>query len=151
LVRAGSNPALSARLSYRRILVSQGGKALTDLNELADRYVALWNEPDVEIRRKAITELFTEDGAHVDQFVDVYGHDAIAAVVTEAHEQFVTDGGFVFRSQRNADGFRNVVRFNWEMLPAGSDQVTAVGFDFVTLDEDGRIREDYQFMQLMAA
>lgn len=32
--------------------------------ELADRYLALWNEPDVDRRRRMIAELWTEDGRH---------------------------------------------------------------------------------------
>jgi AraC-like DNA-binding protein len=38
---------------------------MTNRNELADRYVALWNEPDADRRRAAIAELWTEDGVHV--------------------------------------------------------------------------------------
>lgn len=121
---------------------------MTDVNELADRYVGLWNEPDEELRRMTIGELFAVDGTHVDEHIDVTGHEAIAEVVTAAHQQFVAEGGFHFRSRGNADGFRNVVRFNWEMVPAGTDQVLAVGFDFLTLNDDGRIRVDYQFMEM---
>ena len=35
---------------------------LIDPKELVDRYVAVWNQPDAERRRKAITQLWTEDG-----------------------------------------------------------------------------------------
>ncbi|GGS87097.1 hypothetical protein GCM10010156_51960 [Planobispora rosea] len=33
--------------------------------DLAGRYVALWNEPDAELRRKAIEDLWAEGGSHV--------------------------------------------------------------------------------------
>jgi hypothetical protein len=36
-----------------------------DPKELADRYVAVWIEPDIERRRKGITQLWAEDGVHV--------------------------------------------------------------------------------------
>jgi hypothetical protein len=39
-----------------------GGEMLIDPKELVDRYVAVWNQPDAERRRKAITQLWTEDG-----------------------------------------------------------------------------------------
>lgn len=120
---------------------------MTDLNELADRYVELWNEPDPELRFKTIAELFAEDGTHVDEYVDVKGHQAIAGIVSIAHKRFVTEGGNYFRSRGNADGFRNVVRFNWEMVSVKSALVLAAGFDFLTLNDDGRIRVDYQFME----
>jgi hypothetical protein len=32
--------------------------------ELADRYLALWNEPDADRRRRMIAELWKEDGRH---------------------------------------------------------------------------------------
>jgi hypothetical protein len=33
--------------------------------DLAQKYVALWNEPDADRRRRMITELWTEDGRHI--------------------------------------------------------------------------------------
>ena len=33
--------------------------------ELADKYLALWNEPDADRRRRMIAELWTEDGRHI--------------------------------------------------------------------------------------
>src|SRR5919198_6307494 len=33
--------------------------------ELAEKYVALWNEPDANRRRRMITELWREDGRHI--------------------------------------------------------------------------------------
>jgi hypothetical protein len=33
--------------------------------ELADKYVALWNEPDTDRRRRTIAELWTENGRHI--------------------------------------------------------------------------------------
>jgi hypothetical protein len=59
--------------------------------------------------------------------------------------------GFLFRSKKNADGHHNVVRFNWEMLPAHGGAVVATVFDFFVLGEDGRIRCDYQFNEPITA
>ena len=33
--------------------------------ELAEKYLALWNEPDADRRRRMIAELWTEDGRHI--------------------------------------------------------------------------------------
>lgn len=128
-----------------------GGAAVTDPNELAERYLRLWNEPDPVTRRRMVAELFAADGTHVDQQADVTGRDAIADLVARRHRRFVLTDGFAFRSRRNADGFRNVVRFNWELRrPAGSGRVRAVGLDLLTLNDDGQIRMDYQFMDQLA-
>ena len=37
----------------------------TGAAELADRYVALWNEADPDRRREMIAGLWTEDGSHI--------------------------------------------------------------------------------------
>ena len=34
-------------------------------NELAERYTAVWMEPDGDRRRKAIADLWSEDAIHV--------------------------------------------------------------------------------------
>ena len=38
---------------------------MSEINQLVDRYVAVWNEPDAELRRRSIAELWVEDGAHI--------------------------------------------------------------------------------------
>lgn len=121
-----------------------------ELNELVDRYVAAWNEPDVNLRRRRIGELWAEDGAYMNESVEKHGQQAIETVVVEAYREFVAKG-FVFRSTNNADGHHNVVRFNWEMHPARGGGVAAVGFDFLVLGDDGRIRFDYQFNEPLPA
>src|SRR5215831_1004028 len=47
--------------------VTTDGEVMTDIDpqELVRRYVAVWNEPDAGLRRKAIHDLWTEDGAHI--------------------------------------------------------------------------------------
>jgi hypothetical protein len=108
---------------------------MTNVTELVDRYVAVWNEPDAEKRRRGIAALWAEDGAHFTPSLEARGHKALEARVAGAYEKW----GFVFRSAKN------LLRFNWEMVPAGG-AVAAVGFDFLVLGDDGRIRLDYQFL-----
>src|SRR6266702_2491969 len=42
-------------------------RAMTNIDpqELVSRYVAVWNQPDAELRRRAIHDLWAEDGAHI--------------------------------------------------------------------------------------
>jgi len=40
-----------------------------------------------------------------------------------------------------------VVKFNWEMAPAGGGDAVAVGLEILTLGADGRIVSDYQFIE----
>ena len=38
---------------------------MTETAELAEKYLALWNEADADRRRRTIAELWTEDGRHI--------------------------------------------------------------------------------------
>ena len=124
---------------------------MSNLNELVERYVAVWNEPDPERRRRSIAELWAEDSAHFTPSLEVRGHTALETRVAGAYEKWVKTGGFVFRSANNADGHHDTVRFNWEMVPAAGGEPAAVGFDFLVLGSDGRIRFDYQFLDMAPA
>ena len=115
-----------------------------ELNHFVDRYVALWNEPDSTARHQLVTALWNNDGIYLNESQEQHGHRAIETVVSHTYHEYV-EKGFIFRSKKNADGHHNVVRFNWDMVPANGGQVAATGFDFFVLGEDGRIRCDYQF------
>jgi len=132
--------------------------------ELVDRYVDLWNEPDPDLRRRAIAALWTSDGAHVlvppqelrdaaraigfpTMTLEVRGHDELAFRVATAQHDFVAAGGFRFRSRGDAERLGAVVKFHWEMVPAGGGDVVAVGLEVLLLDEDGLIRADHQFIE----
>ncbi len=115
---------------------------MTDINprDLVGRYVAVWNEPDAELRRKAIHDLWTENGVHILQppqeirkaaaglgftstTLEARGYDALEVRVTRAYQEFVAPGEFTFNPRDNADRLDNVVKFNWEMVPSGGGEV----------------------------
>ncbi|MGI5136410.1 MULTISPECIES: nuclear transport factor 2 family protein [unclassified Streptomyces] len=116
-------------------------------NEFADRYVAVWTETDPEARRKGVEELWADDGAYANAIAVVRGHEAIATQVGYAHDAYAA-GGFTFRSCSNARGQHNTLRFNWVMVSESTGALEAVGFDFVTLDDDGRILSDHQYFDI---
>ena len=132
-------------------------------NDLVERYVAMWNEPDVEIRQKTIRELWTHDGTHAVEApeharsiahdlgfrtttLDARGYDELDFRVARAHESFVAPGTYRFRSQGNAARLGDIVKFNWEMVTTDG-AVAAVGLDVFVVDDGGRIRADYQFVE----
>ena len=119
---------------------------MSSLESLVDRYVAVWNEPDADRRRRGIAALWVEDGAHFTPSLEARGYEALEARVTSAHDRLVRSEGYVF-SAKNVAGHHDTVKFNWEMRPAGGGPVAALGFDFFVLAEDGRIRVDYQFLE----
>jgi hypothetical protein len=135
-----------------------------DPRELAGRYVAVWNEPDARLRREAIHELWAADGVHILQppqeirkvavglgftsaTLQARGHDALEVRVTRAYEEFVAPGQFIFQARDNTDRLDNVVKFNWDMVSPGGDEVAGTGLEILILDEHGRIKTDYQFIE----
>jgi len=119
---------------------------MSTIPALVDRYVAIWNEPDPALRRQSILALWTEDGAHLSQSIESYGYKALEARVGDAYEKWVKSEGFIFRRLNNIDSHHNVVKFNWEMIPADGGKAATVGLDFLILSDDGRIRCAYQFI-----
>jgi hypothetical protein len=135
-----------------------------DAVQLADRYVALWNEPDPERRRGMIAELWTEDGSQVLQpplemreiaasagigmaaTLEARGHAELEARAATSYEQWVGSAGLSFRRRDDVDRLLDVVKFHWEAVsPDG--EVTAVGLDVLILGADGRIRRVYTFIE----
>lgn len=116
-----------------------------ELTKLAERYVAVWNERDAGQRRQQIAALWAEDGVHYVQSREARGYAALEARVTEAHEKWVAQAGYLFRAVDNAAGLRNCVKFNWIMLPKAGGEAISVGSDFLLLGDDGRILVDYMF------
>src|SRR5215208_4019927 len=135
---------------------------ISDPNELAERYTAVWMEPDGDRRRKAIADLWSEDAIHILQPTqEVYeaaaeravnptwqvrGHGELEARVTSAYEDFVATGQMSFRSRQGAKRLGDVVTWRWEgVSPDG--EVLGAGLEFVILAADGRIATDYQFVE----
>lgn len=119
---------------------------MTEYRHLIDRYVAMWNENDAGRRRQAIAALWSVDGLHANKRAQWRGHAQMMERVTASYEKSIREGGYRFEPAGNADGFRNVVRFNWYMRPAGGGGIAAQGFELLVLDEEGRIAADYQFI-----
>jgi SnoaL-like protein len=110
--------------------------------ELAQRYIAAWNEIDAHARRAAVDALFSDDATYVDPVASAEGREALTALMGAVQEQF---GGFTFRLAGTVDGHHNQLRFGWELGPAGGS-APVVGFDVAVIDEAGRIRSVLGFL-----
>ncbi|MGH6654620.1 MAG: hypothetical protein ACRDVE_05375 [Actinocrinis sp.] len=136
-----------------------------ELKQLIERYIAQWNEPDLQRRRRLIRQVWAVDGVQVlvnppQQIRDtaahygiafppleVRGHDAFDARVGRAYEMFVAPGEYVF--ERDGEPVRQpgaAVSFAWVMRTLADGSVAGSGFDVLTLDTDARIRTDHQFV-----
>ncbi|GGM78356.1 hypothetical protein ACFFX1_42160 [Dactylosporangium sucinum] len=135
---------------------------MTDIDpqELAERYVAQWIEPDPAKRRDAIERLWADDATHVlqppveireaadrlgfaHQTLRAEGHDAIERRITGSYDHFIVGQGFTFRARGGAVRLDGVVRIGWDALVGG--EVHGGGEDLLVLAPDGRIRTDYMF------
>ncbi|WP_191248989.1 nuclear transport factor 2 family protein [Amycolatopsis deserti] len=114
-------------------------------NTIADTYTAVWNEADPGRRRAAVARLWAENGVEFTDTSAYHGHEAIAARIADAHEQFVASAGFVFVRDQNAVAHHDVVTFTTHMVPADGGDPVWTGVVFLVVGEDGRIERDYQF------
>jgi hypothetical protein len=131
--------------------------------ELADRYLALWNEPDADRRRRTIAELWTQDARHFVQppqeiraiaaqpgigltaILEARGHEEIEARVASAYEHWVGSEGLSFRRRDDAERLGDVLKFHWEALDKDGE-LFAVGLHVLVLAADGKIERDYTFV-----
>lgn len=120
-------------------------QAKTELQQLVEQYLNIWNEPDAATRRAHIANLWTEDGVQFTTEHEYRGYEALEKRVTSAHEQFVQQGGYVFKQSGEFAAHHGAVKLTWEMMPAGGGEVAASGLIFWLLSDDGRIRLDYHF------
>ena len=118
---------------------------MSSAQQLADRYVAVWNETEAEPRRRAIAALWTPEGRHYVGEREAVGYAALEQRIVGSHEKNVRDGGHRFRAAQDARALRDVVTFHWEMLPANGDMVVASGLEVLVVNDAGRILVDYQF------
>ena len=136
---------------------------MTGTQAFAEKYVALWNEPGAERRRRMIAELWAEEGRHILQppqeireiaaqpgiamtaILMSQGHEEIAARADSVHEHWVGSEGLSFRGRDDADRLGDVVKLHWEAV-AKDGTVFAVGLSFLVLAADGRIERDYTFI-----
>jgi hypothetical protein len=136
-----------------------------ELKQLIDRYIAQWNEPDPDQRRRLIRQVWAVDAMQVlvnpPQGIretaahygiafpplEVRGHDAFDTRVGRAYEMFVAPGEYVF--ERDGEPVRQpgaAVSFTWVMRNLADGNVAGSGFDVLTFDADARVRTDHQFV-----
>jgi hypothetical protein len=108
---------------------------MADFTQLAEQYIAMWNETDPSARRALINEIWSEDGRYIDPLAAVAGRDQIDAVIAAAQAQFA---GMRFRLASPVDAHHDQARFTWELGPDGADALV-VGFDVAQRDAGGRL------------
>ncbi|GIF67827.1 isomerase [Asanoa ishikariensis] len=119
----------------------------TTYDELAERYIAVWNETDPTKRRRDIDDLWAPEGRYVDPLAVAEGRAAIDATVAAVQSQFP---GMTFRLAGPVDGHHNQARFTWELGPAEGSAPIA-GFDVATTGDDGQLTQVLGFLDRVPA
>ena len=116
---------------------------MPDTTTVVDTYIEMWNEGDPERRRRLVGEAMTEDARYLDPVMAGEGIEGISAMIAGAQQQFP---GHRFALVGAPDAHHDRVRFSWSLAPAGGDPV-AIGHDFATLSDDGRMRSVTGFLE----
>lgn len=109
---------------------------MSNRQETIDRYVATWNEPDVDVRHAMIEQTWRPEGRYVAPSAEAVGHGEISDNVVRIQLKYPNRIFF-----RTSDVFfhRDRARFTWAMLdPAGS--ATIAGVDYALFAEDDKLR-----------
>jgi hypothetical protein len=114
---------------------------MTDVATVIDTYIATWNEADPERRQRLIAETFSEGASYLDPLMSGEGHGGIDAMIAGAQQQFP---GHRFELVESPDAHHDRVRFSWQLVGDGGR--VAVGYDFGTLAEDGRLHSVTGFL-----
>ena len=106
------------------------------MQEMVERYLAVWNETDAGRRRKLVDELWAEDGSYTDPLADAHGRAEIDGLIGAVQQQFPD---FVFTLGGPVDAHHDQARFTWHLGPAGAEPVV-IGFDVAVLNGGGQSR-----------
>jgi len=109
-----------------------------DAQTLADRYVAVWNEPDATTRLNGIAALWAPGAPR-------RGLGALGKLILGSSEKNGGRDGVRFRAAPSARLRGDVLTLRWEMVLAGSETVLASGLEFLIVDGEGRIVADHAF------
>jgi len=117
------------------------------MNDIVNAYLDTWNARADAAKKELLARHWSADATYVDPLAEVNGREGIGGVIEAVHEQFP---GFVFGLVSGPDAHHSQARFQWGLGPAGEEPLI-VGFDVITVDEDGRIRTVAGFLDKVPA
>ena len=119
---------------------------MTDATQIANHYIAVWNETDPALRRALLAADWTENATYVDPLMTAEGLEQIGALVGAVHERFP---GFRFALSGGVDGYADKIRFSWALGPESEPDMIK-GSDFA-LVEGGRLKSVIGFLDKVPA
>lgn len=120
---------------------------MSDVKNLVDRYIAIWNDTDAGSRRALIARTWTDDASYVDPLMHSQGHAGLDTMIAGVQQRFPD---FRFSLLGKPDAHADRLRFCWALGPAGGEAVIK-GTDFATVSKDGRLRSVTGFLDQVPA
>jgi len=116
---------------------------MSDTDTTVSRYIAMWNETDPRRRRELVAEVVAEDASYLDPIMAGEGIDGIDALIAGVQHQYA---GHRFALVSGPDAHHDRVRFSWSLAPNGGAPI-AIGIDFATVGDDGRMQSITGFLE----
>ncbi len=114
--------------------------------QIADRYIATWNETDAGRRQALLAEAWAEGATYTDPLAHGKGRNEIGALIGAVQQRFP---GFRFALDGKPDGYGDHVRFSWMLGPSGEADMIK-GTDFAVV-ENGRLKSVTGFLDKVPA
>ena len=115
---------------------------MRDITTVVNSYIDMWNELSEDVRQELVASTLTDDATYVDPMMSGSGVQEITSMIGAAQAQFP---GHRFALVAGPDAHHGRVRFSWSLSPEGGDPV-AVGVDFATIADDGRLESVTGFL-----
>jgi hypothetical protein len=120
---------------------------MTEYETIADRYIALWNETDPEVRRSLLDAHWTVDASYADPMMAGTGVAEIDGLIAGVQQRFPN---FRFTLAGKPDGYAETLRFSWTLGPGDYVDAPIEGTDIVAL-QGGRIAQVTGFLDKVPA
>jgi len=119
---------------------------MLDANQIAERYIATWNERDPRKRAELLQENWIGESYYVDPIAKAVGREDIGRLIGGVQQRFP---GFGFTLKGTPDGYGECVRFSWSLGPSGVE-APIEGSDVLVMSE-GRIARVIGFLDKVPA
>ena len=118
---------------------------MTDPAQIADRYIAVWNETDPARRRTLLADGWTKNATYVDPLAAGEGHEQIGALIGAVQD---ASQAFASRSAAASMGMEQI-SFSWALGPENEPDMIK-GTD-VALVEGERLKSVIGFLDKVPA
>jgi hypothetical protein len=117
---------------------------MSNTDAVVQSYIAMWNETEPARRRELVAGTVTDDASYIDPLMSGAGVDGINEMIAGAQEQFP---GHRFTLIAGPDAHHDRVRFTWSLAADGAQDPVAIGVDFATVADDGRLQSITGFLE----